>query len=221
MTTVNTPTLNESQNSVENTEALHAALQRAEQAEAKLAELQQRGSTPTQQADSTASSSSEPYGSGTHERTYEPIEGEAGTSSVVDATGHSSSAGIEQLRKDSMMAHLLDSLEASKDIGHYGRLVFAMIARHFLSDEEVLGWLTRDPDFSAEQAKLMLRQVEGRDYNPPKRERIVEWQSQQEFPILPDPADPDCGNVYRNLKFPDEVYQHIGHYQEQKLNSEE
>ena len=29
------------------------------------------------------------------------------------------------------MAHLLDSLNDGKDIGHYGRLVFAMVARHF------------------------------------------------------------------------------------------
>ena len=129
------------------------------------------------------------------------------------------SSGVEILRADSMMAHLLDSLQAGKDIGHYGRLVFAMVARHFLSDDEVLSLLTQDPDFSAEQARLMLRQVEGRDYNPPKRERILEWQSQQEFPILPHPDDPDCGNLYRNLKFPERVYEHIGHYQERKAET--
>ena len=129
--------------------------------------------------------------------------------------------GVAELRKDSMMAHLLDSLEAGKDIGHYGRLVFAMVARHFLPHDEVLRRMTADRDFSEEQARLMLRQVEGRDYNPPKRDRILEWQSEQEFPILPSPDDPDCGNLYRNLKFPDEVYQHIGHYQEKKMESEE
>ena len=125
--------------------------------------------------------------------------------------------GIEELRKDSMMGHLLDSLEAGKDIGHYGRLVFAMVARHFMPEDEVVGYLTRDRDFSEEQAVLMMRQVESRDYNPPKRERILEWQGQQEFPILPNPEDPDCGNLYRNLKFPEAVYEHIGHYQEEVL----
>jgi hypothetical protein len=125
--------------------------------------------------------------------------------------------GVEELRKDSMMSHLLDSLEAGKDIGHYGRLVFAMVARHFLPAEEVLDWLMRDPDFSEEKARTMLAQVEQRDYNPPKRERILEWQAQQEFPILPDPDDPNCGNLYRNLKFPDGIYHHIEEYQEQKL----
>ena len=43
---------------------------------------------------------------------------------------------VSELRKNDMMAHLLDSLEAGKDIGHYGRLVFAMVARHFLSEAE-------------------------------------------------------------------------------------
>jgi hypothetical protein len=128
--------------------------------------------------------------------------------------------GEEELRKDSMMAHLLDSLEAGKNIGHYGRLVFAMVARHFMPNQEILAWLRRDPDLQEEDAANMLRQVEQRDYNPPKRERLLEWQAEQEFPILPHPDDPDCGNLYRNLKFPDSIYDHISHYQEQKANAE-
>ena len=135
------------------------------------------------------------------------------------AEGHDDSEGVAELRNDSMMVHLLDSLDAGKDIGHYGRLVFAMVARHFLPHAEVLGWMTRDRDFSEEQATLMLQQVEGRDYSPPKRDRILEWQSQQEFPIIVNVDDPDCGNLYRNLKFPDEIYKHIGHYQEKKHES--
>ena len=63
-------------------------------------------------------------------------------------------------------------------------------------------------------------QVEQRDYNPPKRERLLEWQAEQAFPILPYPDDPDCGNLYRNLKFPDAIYDNISHYQEQKANAE-
>lgn len=102
-----------------------------------------------------------------------------------------------------------------------GRLVFAMVARHFMPHHEVLAWMTKDKDFDEEQARLMLRQVEGRDYNPPKRARIVEWQAQQEFPILPNPDDPDCGNVYRNLKFTEEIYSHIGQYQEKKMEAGE
>lgn len=139
----------------------------------------------------------------------------------VDVPRVEEDGGEAELRKDSMMAHLLDSLAAGKDIGHYGRLVFAMVARHFMSEEELLGWLMRDPDFSEEQARVMIRQVEGRDYNPPKRERILEWQAEQEFPILPNPEDPDCGNLYRNLKFPDAIYKHIEHYQEKKAHSDQ
>jgi hypothetical protein len=128
--------------------------------------------------------------------------------------------GEAELRKDSMMGHLLDSLGAGEDIGHYGRLVFAMVARHFMPQQDVLAWLTRDPDFKEADALIMLRQVEGRDYNPPKRDRLLEWHLQQEFPILPHPDDPDCGNLYRNLKFPDTIYNHISQYQEQKANAE-
>jgi hypothetical protein len=128
--------------------------------------------------------------------------------------------GEAELRKDSMMAHLLDSLEAGKDIGHYGRLVFAMVARHFMPHQDVLAWLLRDPDFAEADALTMLSQVEGRDYNPPKRDRLLEWQAQQEFPILPHPDDPDCGNLYRNLKFPDAIYNHISQYQERKAHAE-
>ena len=120
-----------------------------------------------------------------------------------------------------MMAHLLASLEAGKDIGHYGRLVFTMVASHFLSDEEVLDWLTRDSDVDRDKAAALLRQVEARGYNPPRRDRILQWQGEQEFPILPNPEDPDCGNVYKSLKFPDEVYDHIQQYQAEKVDAGE
>lgn len=123
---------------------------------------------------------------------------------------------IEELRKSSMMAHLLDALDQGEDIGHYGRLTFAMIARHFLSEEELLQRLQKDKDFSETEAKALIQQVQGKDYNPPKRDRILEWQSQQDFPICPNADDPDSCNVYRELQFPDHVYEHISSYYEQK-----
>ena len=135
------------------------------------------------------------------------------------AAGEPATHGVAALREDSMMAHLLDSLEQGKDIGHYGRLVFAMIARHFLSDDEVLAELTKDRDFSEEQARQMLMQVEGRDYSPPRRERILQWQAEQAFAILPDAPGADCGNTYKTLRYPKETYDHIGHYQERKASS--
>src|SRR5947207_8700391 len=115
----------------------------------------------------------------------------------------------ENLRDSPMMAHLLDALEAGTDIGHYGRLTFAMVARHFLDEDELVGLLARQPGQDAESARTMLLQMEGRDYNPPKRERILAWQAQQEFPICPTPDDPSACNVYRELHFPDSVYEHI------------
>lgn len=123
---------------------------------------------------------------------------------------------VDDLRKSDVMAHLLDALEAGKDIGHYGRLVFAMVARHFVDEEELVNLLQKDRDFDEAAARALVEQVQGRDYNPPRRERILEWQKEQEFPILPNPDDPDSGNVYRDLQFPDHVYEHIQEYREQK-----
>jgi anti-sigma regulatory factor (Ser/Thr protein kinase) len=42
-------------------------------------------------------------------------------------------------------------------------------------------------------------------------------------PVLlsPNPDDPDCGNVYRNLKFPQSVYEHIQEYQEEEVQAQE
>ena len=124
--------------------------------------------------------------------------------------------GEEALRKNGMMAHLLDSLDAGKDIGHYGRLVFTMVARHFMEPDEVAAQLGKDKDFSEGEARALVAQVQGKDYNPPRREKILDYQSQQDFPIIPNPDDPDEGNVYRDLQFPDHVYEHIADYYDHK-----
>lgn len=126
---------------------------------------------------------------------------------------------VEELRKSSIMAHLLDALEQGKDIGHYGRLTFAMVARHFLDEDELETYLQKDADISEAEAKALVVQVNHKDYNPPKRDRILEWQTQQEFPICPTPDDPDACNVYRELQFPDHVYEHIADYYEHKVHS--
>jgi hypothetical protein len=120
---------------------------------------------------------------------------------------------LQELRKNPMMSHLLDALDRGEDIGHYGRLTFAMIARHFLSEEELSAWLCKSPGFSSEDARILCNQVEGRDYNPPRRERILEWQQEQSFPICPDANG--C-NVYRDLKFPEHVYEHIREFYEKR-----
>src|SRR5687768_3925156 len=104
---------------------------------------------------------------------------------------------IADLRKNDMMAHLLDALEEGKDIGHYGRLVFVMVARHFLSEGELVKLLSKDKAFSEEDARTLVAQVCSRDYNPPKREKILQYLREQKFPICPNADDPDACNVYR------------------------
>lgn len=122
---------------------------------------------------------------------------------------------VQELRDEPMMAHLMDSLEAGEDIGHYGRLVFAMIARHFLEENELIDYLAKNPDFDEEQARGLLHQIEARGYNPPKRERILDWMRRQDFPICPEPENAGQCNVYRNLQFPREVYERISQFYEQ------
>ena len=126
---------------------------------------------------------------------------------------------FEELRTNSMMAHLLDALGRGEDIGHYGRLVFAMVARHFGSSDDVVTALRQDRDFSEDDARALVAQVEGAGYSPPKREKILAYQAQQDFPIVPNPDDPDAGNVYKDLTFPDRVYEHIAEYREAKAHA--
>ena len=125
----------------------------------------------------------------------------------------------EDLTKNAMMAHLLDALDHKKDIGHYGRPVFTIVARHFMTEEEVVGELAKDKDFSSDQAISLYQQVQLHEYNPPRREKILQYQQEQEFPIIPNSDDPDQGNVYRDLNFPDHVYQHIAEYHEHKAEA--
>ena len=121
---------------------------------------------------------------------------------------------VEDLRQSPMMGHLLNALDKGEDIGHYGRLVFAMIARHFVSDDELVELLTKDHDADEREIRTMVQQVQEKGYSPPRREKILEYQSQQDFPICPNPDDPDACNPYQELQFPDEVYESIQEYQE-------
>ena len=128
---------------------------------------------------------------------------------------------MDELRKSEMMAHLLDALEAGQDIGHYGRLVVAMVGHHFLDDETLVETLCQDPGIDEEQARALVLQVRERDYNPPRRERILEWQQQQDFPICPNPDDPRACNVYSELRFPDGVYEDIQEFYEERAAERE
>ncbi len=124
--------------------------------------------------------------------------------------------GLAELRENSVMARLLDAMDRGEDVGHYGRLTFVMVARHFLSEEELLQQLTKDPDCDEEKAQLLVRQVEAHDYNPPKPDRILQWMKQQDFAICDTSEGTGNCNVYKSLKFPAEVYQKIAAYYEHR-----
>jgi hypothetical protein len=125
------------------------------------------------------------------------------------------------LRHSPMMAYLLEALEKGTDIGHYGRLTFTMVARHFLDEGKLIRLLANQPGHNEAEAKALVNQVKAHDYNPPKRERILEWQAQQDFPICPNPDDPGSCNVYSELKFPDGIYDNIQEFYEEQTGEGE
>jgi hypothetical protein len=127
---------------------------------------------------------------------------------------------VEDLRQSPMMNHMLDALDNGEDIGHYGRLVLAMVGRHFVGEDELVELLLKDHDAEEGEVRAMVQQVEEKGYSPPRRERILEWQSQQDFQICPNPDDPDACNVYNELQFPDEVYESIQEYQEKRQTAD-
>lgn len=125
---------------------------------------------------------------------------------------------IADLRDSDVMAHLLDALDDGKDIGHYGRLTFTIVAQYFAEKEEVISQLRKDRDFSEEEARSLYEQVTSKGYSPPTRDSILEWQSKQDFAICANPDDPDACNVYQDLTFPKTVYESISEYHEEKAD---
>ena len=125
----------------------------------------------------------------------------------------------EDLRNNAMMAHLLDALDAGKDIGHYGRLVFTIVARHFVDEDDLVELLAQDKDVGEGKARALVQQVAEADYSPPNADTIRGYEEKQDFPILANPDDPDAGNVYRDLDFPDSVYESISEYREEKAGA--
>jgi hypothetical protein len=126
---------------------------------------------------------------------------------------------VNDLRRSPMMAHLIDALKDGKDIGHYGRLTVAMVAHHFMEREELEALLAKGKGADEDEIRSLVQQVEERGYNPPRRERILEWQAKQDFPICPNPEDPDACNIYRDLDLPEEVYEHIEDYRAQQAEA--
>jgi DNA primase large subunit len=123
---------------------------------------------------------------------------------------------VEDLRQSPMMNYMLEALDRGEDIGHYGRLTFVMVACHFVDNDELVELLTKDHDAEEREIRAMVQQVEETGYSPPRREKILQWQKEQEFQICPNPDDPDACNVYQELSFPDEVYEDIQEYREEQ-----
>jgi len=121
----------------------------------------------------------------------------------------------DNLDDSPMMRHLMEALKKGEDIGHYGRLTFVMVAQYFMDKDEMISLLAKQPE-GDHDAKALVAEVTARGYNPPKRERILQWQQEQDFTICPNSDDPSACNVYAELRFPDAVYDNIGEYWEEK-----
>lgn len=122
----------------------------------------------------------------------------------------------EDLRKSPMMAKLWDDLQNKVDIGHFGRLVFTIIARHYLSEDELIRLLANN--LEVEDAQVLLLEVNERNYNPPRPSVIRKWQLRQAYRIIPPDQEHNLawGNVYAELKLPQEIYDQVGgFYKEQ------
>jgi DNA primase large subunit len=119
---------------------------------------------------------------------------------------------VEDLTQSQMMNHMLEALENGEDIGHYGRLTFAMVGVYFANDDELVQVMTKNEDADEREVRAMVQQVREKGYNPPNRDKILEWQQKQDFQICPNPDDPDACNVYSELDMPQEVLEDIQEY---------
>ena len=99
-------------------------------------------------------------------------------------------------------------------------IIYQAAARHFLEEDRIIELLSHQPDHNEEDTRAFVRQVVAHDYNPPKRERILQWQSRQDFPICPTPDEPGTCNVYQELRFPDRIYDHINDFWEEQTEAE-
>lgn len=117
------------------------------------------------------------------------------------------------LRESAMMARLWDDLAAGVDIGHFGRLVFTMIGRHYIDEPELIDLLSKNFE-SVDEARALLLEVNARNYNPPRRDVILQWQERQEYKIIPliYAHDLHWGNVYSELKLPKEIYNQVQNF---------
>lgn len=133
-----------------------------------------------------------------------------------ETKSHAQSAR-EQMMSSPTIRRLVEAAEAGEDIGHYGELTLAIVGRYFMSDADLVDLLSRCVEMDRKKAAGLVHQVKEGDYSPPRRETLVHWSSEQQFNLI-NVKDPDSGNLYRELTFPDQVYEHIRHYHEDKAS---
>jgi hypothetical protein len=123
----------------------------------------------------------------------------------------------EDLRESPMMASLWDDLKIGVDVGHFGRLLFCIVARHFMQEDEIIKLLSNGDNMVPEDAQAMLLNVNERNYNPPRPAVIRKWQERQGYKIIPVEHQHDLayGNLYSELRFPREIYEQVGEFYKQ------
>ena len=62
---------------------------------------------------------------------------------------------VKDLRSSPTMGHLMEALERGEDIGHYGRLTFAMAAHHFMDKEELVKTLMKGGGTDEHKARVV------------------------------------------------------------------
>jgi hypothetical protein len=87
-----------------------------------------------------------------------------------------------------------------------------MVGVYFANDDELVQVMTQDHDAEEREIRAMVQQVREKGYNPPNRDKILEWQQKQDFQICPNPDDPDACNVYSELDIPQGVLEDIQEY---------
>lgn len=101
-----------------------------------------------------------------------------------------------------------------------GHLVEKLAAFEPQGDLPVVSfYLNAQADEHGRHARALIEQVATKGYSPSSREKVLEFQKQQQFSICPNPKDPDACNVYKDLKFPPEVYESITEYHEEKAGA--
>jgi hypothetical protein len=81
---------------------------------------------------------------------------------------------MDELRRNPMIAHLLDALDKGKDIGHYGRLTFATVGHHYLDRGELVEILSKGKGADEGDLRCLVHHAVTRGFHVPTWEQILE-----------------------------------------------